>query len=414
VTETDAFLGAAALFAYVLVSARLQARGVNAPMAFTVYGLLLGPLALGMVQLDIRDSTIEGIAIFTLVLTLMTDATRIDVRKLRHRHDMPLRMLGIGLPLTILAGAAVAVWLFPALTLWEAVLLAIILGPTDAALGKQVVQNERVPERVRQALNVESGLNDGLGLPVLLFAAGIASVTDSAGGAGGWAVYLGKQLSLGPLVGLAAGLAGSASVDLARDRGWLNEDHLRLAVFGLALLTYPAAELAGGNGFIATFCCGLVVAMRSPTLQRAAHDFEKSGGELFTLTVFMLFGAVLLPEYLHHIAWRHLLFAGLALTALRMVPVALSLLGLGLMPATLAFVGWFGPRGMASIIYLLIAATRYDVPGIDDIGATVVLTVLVSIFAHGFSAGPLAALYARRAGRRKGAESEPCARFPFP
>lgn len=413
-TETDAFLGAAALFAYVLVANTLNARGVTSPMAFAVYGWLLGPLGLGIVQLDIENSTIEQIAIFTLVLTLMTDAVRIDVRKLRHRHAMPLRMLGIGLPLTVVAGAALAFLLFPALSLWEAVLLGIILAPTDAALGRQVVTDKKVPGRVRQALNVESGLNDGLGLPLLLFAAWMASATGDMGGVGGWTLYLGEQLVLGPIVGLALGIGGAAAVGFARDRDWMTDDHLRLAVAGLALLTYTGAELAGGNGFIATFFCGLVLAMRSPSLQRAADDFEKSGGELFNLTVFMLFGAVLLPEYLDHITWRHLLFAVLALTALRMGPVALSLLGLGLMPATLAFVGWFGPRGMASIIYLLILATRYDVPAINDLGATIVLTVLVSIFAHGFSAGPLARLYARHMDRRKGTESEPCPEFPSP
>jgi len=411
VTEADLFLGAAALLGYVLISNRLTARGVTAPMVFTLYGLLLGPLVLGVVRLGIDDRAIANIATFTLVLTLFADSVRIDVLKLRHRHAMPLRMLGIGLPLTMLAGVLVAFVLFPALSIWEAALLGIILGPTDAALGQQVMTDENVPGRVRQALNVESGLNDGLGLPVLLFAASLASAGDS-GGPGRWVAYLGEQLALGPVAGLAAGLAGSAAVTFARDRDWLNDAHLRLAVLGLALLAYTGAELAGGNGFIATFFCGLVVAVRSRPLQWAAHDFESSGGELFNLTVFMLFGAVLLPEYLDHVTWRHVLFAVLALTVLRMGPVAISLLGLGLMPATLAFVGWFGPRGMASILYLLIVATRYDVPVMREIGTTVVLTVLTSIFAHGLSARPLTRLYAGRIKRHEGAEAAPYTAFP--
>lgn len=397
---------------FVLVSNRLKSGGVTAATAFTAYGILLGPLVLGFIHIDLSDSVIEAMATITLVLTLFTDAMRIDVNQLKHDYKMPLRMLTIGLPLTIVAGIAVAALLFPNLSLAEAALLAVILAPTDAAVGQQVMTDGNVPVRVRRALNVESGLNDGLGLPALLFVASIATVGGTgAHGAGDWATYLGKQMLLGPIAGAFIGLAGSLSVEYARRREWLNEDHLRLAVLGLALLSYTGADLVGGNGFIAVFFCGLLVSTRSDRLKKAAHSFETSAGQLFNLSIFLIFGAALLPEFMHAITWHHALFAVLALTVLRMGPVALSLLGLGLMPSTLAFVGWFGPRGMASIIYLLIVATDYDIPAINDIGATVVLTIVISVVIHGFSASPLAHLYSRRIKRRHASDDKPCAEY---
>ena len=411
-SDSELFLSAAALFMFVLISNRLKSRGVTIAMAFTAYGILLGPLVLGFIHVDLSDRVIKAMASITLVLTLFTDAMRVDVDKLKFDYRMPVRMLGIGLPLTILLGVGVAVYLFPDLTLSEAALLAVILAPTDAALGQPVLNEQSVPPRVRRSLNVESGLNDGLGLPALVLIASFATVEGTgAHGEGNWASYIALQLLLGPLTGAVIGWVGSESVEFARKREWLNDDHMRLTVLGLALLAYSAAEMDGGNGFMAAFFCGLLVATRSDRMQQAAHAFETSAGQLFSLAIFLIFGAALLPQFMHHITWHHALFAVLALTVLRMGPVALSLLGLELAPATLAFVGWFGPRGMASIIYLLILVTEYQIPAIADIGATVVLTILISILIHGVSASPLARRYGRSMERRAEKASGSCAEY---
>ena len=177
-------------------------------------------------------------------------------------------------------------------------------------------------------------------------------------------------------------------------RGWMDEVYLRLATLAVPLLAYGLAETVEGNGFLAAFACGLVVAARAARLRGAAGAFGEAEGQLLALGVFVLFGAVLLPD-LGSLGWRHVVFAALALTVLRMAPVAMSLVGLGLRPATVVFLGWFGPRGLASVIYLLLVLEEYAMPGIDDLRLTVLVTVAGSIVLHGISAAPLARLYGR-------------------
>ena len=302
--------------------------------------------------------------------------------------------------------------------LWPAVVLGVILAPTDAALGQAVVSDRRVPQRVRQALNVESGLNDGLAFPALLIAASLAGAEAEALGAGeargaaGWAAFAAGQVVLGPLAGVAVGLVGARLAEWAVGRGWMNDVFLRLSTLALALLSYTGAELIEGNGFIAAFVCGLVVGKRSRRLLDGVEDFGETEGQLLTLVVFLLFGAVLLPE-MGSLGWRHLLYAGLSLTVVRMLPVALSLVGTRLAPSTVLFLGWFGPRGLASIIYLLLVLEGGGIDGMAEIESAVLLTIVLSIALHGATAAPLAGAYGRRMKARDAApEHRPV--FPFP
>ena len=328
---TDVLVLAGALLPYALVSARAERSVVSPPMAFAALGLAVGSAGLGLVEPSIDGAFIHDLAEITLALTLFTDASRIDLTELDRRHAIPLRLLGAGLPLAMLAGTGAAWALFPALGVWGAATLGVILAPTDAALGQAVVSNDSVPQRIRQALNVESGLNDGLAFPALLIVASLAAGTHDRD-AGGWAAFVGAQVVLGPLAGAAIGAGGGRLVELALARGWTEELYLRLAALALPLVAYALAETVEGNGFLAAFACGVAVAATTVRLRGAADEFGEAEGQLLALAVFVLFGATLLPD-LAGLGWRHVLYALLALTVLRMAPVALSLAGLGLAPA---------------------------------------------------------------------------------
>ena len=403
---TDVLVLAGALLLYALVSARAERSVVSPPMAFAALGLAVGSAGLGLVELSIDGAFIHDLAEITLALTLFTDASRIDLTELDRRHAIPLRLLGAGLPLAMLAGTGAAWALFPALGVWGAATLGVILAPTDAALGQAVVSNDSVPQRIRQALNVESGLNDGLAFPALLIVASLAAGTHDRD-AGGWAAFVGAQVVLGPLAGAAIGAGGGRLVELALARGWTEELYLRLAALALPLVAYALAETVEGNGFLAAFACGVAVAATTVRLRGAADEFGEAEGQLLALAVFVLFGATLLPD-LAGLGWRHVLYAVLALTVLRMAPVALSLAGLGLAPATVLFVGWFGPRGLASVIYLLLVLEEYEIEGVDDVRLAALVTVALSIVLHGASAAPLARRYGRavESGGGGGVEGE--------
>ena len=398
---------------FALFSRRAEAGSVTAPMTFTAFGFLVGAGWLDIVDLTAQAGVVQELAEITFVLALFTDAARIDLRRLGREHDLPIRLLGLGLPLSVLAGGAVGLLLFPSLTFWGAATLGVILAPTDAALGQAVVSNDAVPERIRQALNVESGLNDGLAFPALLVVASLAAAEEGRS-AFGWAGFAAAQLSLGPLAGIVVGIAGAFAVEWAMPRDLMNEIFLRISTLTLALLAYAGAELIGGNGFIGAFVAGLVVGTRSRRLLDGVEDFGETEGQLLTLFVFLIFGAVLLPEALDGLTWRHVAYAVLSLTLIRLVPVAVSLLGCRLRYATVGFVGWFGPRGLASIIYLLLLLDEgYDIAGLEDIRLTVLVTVAASIVLHGITASPLAKAYgAFMAHVDADAERQPV--FPFP
>lgn len=404
------------VFAYALFSRRGESGSVTGPMVFTLFGLAISSSGLGLVDLSVDNHFIDWLAKVTLVLALFTDAARIDLRRLNAQHDVPARLLGIGLPLSMVFGALVAWWLFPGMTLWQAAVLAVILAPTDAALGQAVVSNHAIPQRVRQALNVESGLNDGLAFPVLLIALALAVQLQPGHTWDHWMLFLAKQLLLGPAAGVMVAYAGAWALNYASERKLINHIFFQIAVLALALLAFSGAEVIGGNGFIAAFCAGLVIGTRSRLILDALEDFGETEGQLLTLIVFLLFGAVLLPLGLAEMQWRHWAYAILSLSLIRMLAVALSLVGTRLLPMTVGFLGWFGPRGLASILYLLLIMEEGELSAAPDIVTTVLLTVFLSVLLHGASASPAARSYSRRLRRmdtrHTGAERQPV--FPFP
>ena len=374
-----------------LVSNRLQMSVATPPMAFTGLGLLLG--AFGLMQLNVESSLVEILVELTLVIVLFTDATRIDLMLLRRQYGLAIRLLGVGLPLTIAAGAGVGALLFPDFGFWEVAVLAAILAPTDAALGQAVVSDKRVPVRIRQTLNVESGLNDGLALPVVLLFISLAGM--EAEGAGVWLRFISLQLLLAPLVGVLVGYIGGELVDRATRAKWMNVTFSQLAALALALLAFALAELVGGNGFIAAFVAGLTLGNTKREVCHQLYEFAETQGQLLTLFVFLIFGAVMVGPAFAALSWRVGLYALLSLTLIRMVPVALSLLGARLQTNTVLFLGWFGPRGIASIIYGLLLLEHGVAQG-EALFNLIALTVLLSTFLHGLTAVPFAELYGDR------------------
>lgn len=380
-----------------LVSARLERWDVSAPIAFVGLGLLVthGPTA--MVHFSLDSSTIRSLAELTLALVLFADASRVNVRALRADADLPARLLGLGLPLTIGAGTLVAGLLFRGSGLWVAAAIGAIVAPTDAALGASIMQDERVPSGVRRLLNVESGLNDGIATPfVNLFLAGAVTSEAISGTHLTSAVV---QLLGGAALGVGIGILGAVLLELSRRRGWSAPSVRPLAILALALFAYATALVAGTNGFIAAFVAGMAFGTAHRHEHEAVLQFTEELGTLLSLLVWFGFGAVMLIPGLEDVNWRDVVFALLALTLVRMVPTAVALAGSGLDRTTVAFVGWFGPRGLASIVFGLIAVDALAPAQSKVVLAAVTLTVALSVLFHGVTASPLAARYGAFARR---------------
>ena len=382
-----------ALIAYGLVSRKLEGSVLTGPMLFTVFGLVAGPAFLGIVPLQIDNQSVHLLAEVTLILVLFSDAANIDLGQLRRDHNLPVRMLLIGMPLTIALGAAAALLFFGSLGFWEALLLAAILVPTDAALGQAVVSNRLVPVRIRQALNVESGLNDGIALPFVLIFAAFASAMHVDTGTGEWLLFGAKQIVFGPIAGIAIGYVGARLVARCYRTQWMSESAEGMIALGLAFGAFALAELMHGNGFIAAFVAGLTF---GNTLQHKCeflYEFAESEGQILILLTFAAFGAAMLPQAMGVATLSYVAFAIMALTVVRMLPVHLSMMGTGIKPVTSAFLGWFGPRGLASVLFVLLILEEVDLENEATIFTVVIFTVALSVLLHGVTAGPAARRY---------------------
>ncbi|MDP3851361.1 MAG: cation:proton antiporter [Luteolibacter sp.] len=372
------------LFAYSLVSARLEKTVVTAPIIFTLAGIAvffrIQPAAGRM-----DTGAFLSLAEIGLVLLLFTDASRTDLRVLRNIRELPARLLSAGMLLTILLGALAAKLVFPQLTIWEAGILSAILAPTDAGLGQIIVNSPLVPMRVRQALNVEAGLNDGLSVPFMLFF--IAMAAAGAGDAS-FARFIGEQLGLGLLVGAGVGLIGGWLLAVARRTEWMSESFLQLAVVALPVFCLLFSEPLGASPFIAAFVAGLFVQVSFKHAGKHSVEFTEEWGQIINLSVFFLFGMMVGREY-GGFGAAPFIYALLSLTIVRMLPVAVSLAGSGLDKCTVVFMGWFGPRGLASIVLgLVYLEQEKHLPGEQVTRLAVMATVLLSIIAHGLSASP--------------------------
>jgi sodium/hydrogen antiporter len=385
---------AVVLLAFAAVSARIEGTSITAPMVFTAVGMLVGSEALGLVDPAPRGHEVKLLAEATLTVVLFADASRIDLRALRGDLGVPARLLGVGLPLTLLAGFVAAVALLGELAWPEALVLAVILAPTDAALGQAVVLLPRLPLRVRQSLNVESGLNDGICVPLFLIALAIAQAEVTAAGWTDAVQLVAEKIGYGIVGGVVAGGAAAAIVVFGVARRLVDPAWLQAVPFAAAGLAFGLAEAIGGSGFIAAFVGGAVFGgLRRGRGGEVSYLLEEAGALLGAVT-FVVFGAVLLAPALGDLTWQIAVYAVLSLTVVRMLPVAISMLGTGARPPTVGFLGWFGPRGLASIVFALILVEEGGLPNDDVILTTAFVTVGLSVLAHGLTAAPLAERYA--------------------
>jgi len=394
---SDLAIVAALVFGWGALSARLERFDVTAPITFVVAGLLLthGPLA--FLSVAPSHTLIKELAEFTLALVLFSDASRVGLRELRADAGLYLRLLGAALPLTIGLGTLLALVLVSSGNAWLALLVGAALAPTDAALGAGMMANPVIPARISRLINVESGLNDGIATPFVSVAIAGAATGGEVVGHGPAAAAV--ELVLGIAVGVAVGGVGGLLVKAARRRGWVNEGFTGPAVLGLAVCAYASGVALHGNGFIAAFVGGLAFGTTAGRRGQPLMPFVEETGALVSLLVWLTFGAVEVVPAVEVLTWQIVLYAVLSLTVIRMAPVAVALIGSGLGRATTVLLGWFGPRGLASVVFALLALEELDSPAARRAVAVITITVLISVVAHGATADPLATRYARLLAR---------------
>lgn len=384
------------LLLYGLVSKVVNRSVLTAPIIFTVAGAVI---ILTMPDLQagefVGQQAFLRIAEVGLVLLLFSDASSIGLHLLKRVRNLPIRLLSTGMLLTIGLGAVAGMIVFPGLSAWEAGILAAILAPTDAGLGQVIVTSKLVPSAVRNALNVEAGLNDGLSVPFLLFFIALAGTTAGQEQAQLWP-FIVSQLGYGVLVGVGVGGLGGILMGAAHRRQWMTSAWQRLAVVTLPLLAMVASEAVGASMFIAAFVAGMAVQIGFRDAVKESIAFAEEWGQLFNLSVFFLFGIIVVHNA-SDFTMQHVAYAILSLTLIRIVPVAVALIGTRMQWSTVLFMGWFGPRGLASIVLGLVYLEQqeYLAPN-ATVRLTVIVTVLISIVVHGLTARPGTQWYARR------------------
>lgn len=375
-------------FAFALVSKRIQGTILTPPILFALGGFCLSALLMKTAGLAYNEGGLHVIAELTLILVLAADASQISFDELKKQKAIPMRLLLIGLPLIILMGTVVGHTVFPGIGWYEAALIAAILAPTDAALGASVLADKTVPLKIRQGLNVESGLNDGIALPAVLFFACFLNIAHQSGEEN-WLIFLSLQLIIGPIAGLVVGWIGGHLIALAAKKGWMTTEFQGVAAIALAVIAFAVAEVCHGNGFIAAFVAGLTYGNLHVSYSKFLHEFTETESQFLSYLTFFLFGALILPEAIPHINWQIILYAALSLTLVRMLPVFIAMLGLRLRLPTIGFMGWFGPRGLASLLFALLILEDLQVMQAEFIQTVVATTVLMSVVLHGITAAPL-------------------------
>src|SRR3954451_12900564 len=329
-----------------MVSRRLERLNVSGAMFFTTAGLLVGPV-LGLLDLEVHGEQVKLLAEITLTLVLFADASRISLRALRREFAVPVRLLAIGLPLTIGAGTVIGAAVIPGVSIAEALVLAIVLACTDAALGQAVVSDERVPSRIRQGLNVESGLNDGLCVPLFFIAIALAEVDTGTASSHTAAELVFEEIGYGLIAGVAAGVLGGLALRYAARHRLIEAHWTQILTAAAALLAAGIATALGGSIFIAAFTGGFLFgALRHDSGGDVTYLVDE-GGEFFNAVTFIIFGAVILGPRLAELSWQIIVPALLSLTVVRMLPVALAVLGTGARSPSIGFLGSCGPRGLA-------------------------------------------------------------------
>jgi len=392
------FILALIVLIYGFFSKKLENYNISGPMVFMFSGIVLSPLLLDIAHLDIDDNIVKTIAEIALIIVLFSDSSTINIKKFKDQWKIPTRLLLIGLPLTIIFSTYAGTFFFSEESLANLLLLALILAPTDAALGKAVVTDKAVPLKIRSSINVESGLNDGIVFPMLITVVMVIVSHQELGSDSNWIPYLLTQILLGVIIGAFNGYAGARLLTKALEHNWIRESYRNLSPLSLAILSFYFAEYFGGNGFISAFVAGVFFGSFSKVIDIQTEAFLDGSGEILILISFLVFGLTFIPDTIAYIDSSVVLYSLCSLTLFRMLPVALSLTGLKLSMATKLFIGWFGPRGIASILYVMIVAHQIvDIRGHENLYAVITLTIFLSILLHGLSAKPFVRWYSKKA-----------------
>ncbi len=376
------------IFIYSLVAGRFERSIISGPMVFVVVGFLVGPSGLGWLKGDASSDNLRTMADLTLALILFIDAANADMSVLKRQFQIPSRMLLIGLPGVIILGFGIAVLMFGFLSLYEAAILATMLAATDAALGKAVITNKAVPARIREGLNVESGLNDGICVPIVLFFIALA-VGGKDGHSASAMALVAQELGIGMAVGLGLALFGAALMQWCWKQGWVTDIWMQVTVVGLAIASFSIAQSLHGSGYIAAFTGGMLFGHLAKEHTHKLVFAAEGTGETLALVTWLLFGAMVIGPAFKLFSWEVVIYALLSLTVIRIVPIFLSLAGSGESVFSRLFLGWFGPRGLASIVFAIIVINA-GVPNAEFLTLIVICTVFLSLMAHGISANPLA------------------------
>jgi NhaP-type Na+/H+ or K+/H+ antiporter len=392
----DPAILAAVVLIYSAGAGRIGRSWLSGPILFSAAGLILGPAGLDVLRVPLTAAGLRTLAELALAMVLFADAAHADLSVVRRTVGLPGRLLLIGLPLTIVLGLLIGLLFLPQLDLLEVALLATLLAPTDAALGAPVVTNPAVSATTREALNLESGLNDGICVPVVVILLELAVGIEVEGStARHIAMIILEEIGIGLVAGVVLTTLAVAILRRASRLGWTSEHWEHIPVVALAALCFTAAQAVGGSGFIACFTGGLLFGAlqgsRGPDLLSGAS----STGEVLALLTWVMFGGPVLERLLPQITWRMVLYAVLSLTVIRMLPVLLSLAGTGMSLRDKLFIGWFGPRGLATIVFTVIVFDA-GLPGRGTVAATAACTVLFSVIAHGMTANPLVAAVGRQ------------------
>jgi NhaP-type Na+/H+ or K+/H+ antiporter len=391
-------LAVLALFAFIYsaIAGGIQRTPISGPMIFITFGLIAGPLGLGIVNFDASNTDLRMLADLTLAIILFIDASLADLSVLRRTFSIPKRMLGAGLPLTILLGFGIASFLFDGLAFFELAILATMLAATDAALGKAVITNQMVPADIRESLNVESGMNDGICVPILFLF--IALVTDSS--AEGESTQLAltlfaREIGIGLVVGVCLAAAGAWFLRWCSKRNWLDKIWMQLPVVTLAIASFTVAQSMHGSGYVAAFVGGILFGSLTGAYKHKLLHAAEGTGETLALATWVVFGSAVVGQTYQYFSWHVVVYAILSLTLIRMLPIFISLAGTGIDTQSKLFLGWFGPRGLASIVFAIIVLDE-NLPGGELMAITVACTVVLSVFAHGLTANPFATAFAAR------------------
>jgi len=383
-------------FVYSVVAGRVERSAVTGPIIFIVFGLIAGPVGLGILDMDVQNIELRVVADLTLALVLFIDAANADLKTLRSHATIPRRMLLIGLPLCIVLGTITGMVIFPDIAFYELCILATMLAATDAALGKGVVSNKAVPARIREGLNAESGLNDGMCVPILLVFLALATGTGDEGGGTALVLQLvAREIGIGLVVAVVLTLIAVNLMDFSIKRGWFTDVWIQIPVVTLALACFATAQTLHGSGYIAAFVGGLIFGYFA---RQETHRLVMAGegiAELLAMFTWLFFGSAVIGQLWSGMTLDVVIYSLLSLTVIRMVPNLIALAGTGEKLETKLFLSWFGPRGLASIVFFIIVVNAH-LPSESVLGHVVVCTITLCVIAHGLTANVWAKGIARR------------------